>query len=209
MERAVGSAVAVVLWLLASAAAARPIVYQGCFNDTDCGGPECGGAVCDWTQPVPNPVDPEKPYTCVPAGTGPKGQEGWCTSTNGDANCKCRDLGAKCVGVYCTFTRPQDAPTAGGTASVAGTTSVGGGSSVGGAPSKAGSGPTAGRDSGGAFGGTMGHEDTQSSGSSARTSRACSVSIVGRNAGERYLGALAGLAAALATYCRKRARIPR
>lgn len=197
--RAVTSALTLGFWLLTSAAAARPIVYQSCFNDTDCAGPQCGGAVCDWTQLSPN-ADPEKPYVCVPAGSGPKGAEGWCTSTNGDDNCKCRDLGAKCVGVYCTFTRPEDAPTGGTSSSVAGATSIAGGSSAGGAPSRAGAGPAP------EPADEMGHEDTESA---TRTSRACSVSIVGRDAGDRNLPALAGLAVLLAAYRRKRAFIPR
>lgn len=93
--------------LLSQPAGARPIVYSGCFNDTDCGGAQCGGDVCNWNIPLANPLDPNKPYTCNPAGTAPKGMDGWCTS---DENCKCRELGAKCAGVYCTFTQPSDAP---------------------------------------------------------------------------------------------------
>lgn len=191
--------------LLAPASLALPGTTTPCFNDTDCPGLECGGMVCDWTRQAPN-GDPERPYLCVPAGSGPKGAEGWCTSTNGDDNCKCRDVGARCVGVYCTFTRPQDAPSSGGSigfagsAPVAGAKSVAGGSSVGGAPSRAGSGPASEPVD------EMGHEDTEPA---RRTSQACSVSIVGRDAAERNLAALAGLAALLAVYCRKRARIPR
>jgi hypothetical protein len=199
MRRALGSALALGLWLLTTAAPARPIVYQSCFNDTDCAGPECGGPVCDWNQLAPG-GDPAKPYLCVSAGSGPKGQEGWCTASNGDANCKCRDLGAKCVGVYCTFTHPQDAPSGGGGSASAGAPSVAGGSAVGGAPAQAGSGPVPEPP------GDVSHEDTKSS---PRTSRACSLSTVGRDADERYLAALAGLAAGLAAYRRKGARIPR
>jgi hypothetical protein len=62
--------------------------------------------VCNWTKPSEIGT-PDKPYTCNPAGTSPKSMDGWCTS---DANCKCLGLGAKCVGVYCSFTKPTDAP---------------------------------------------------------------------------------------------------
>ena len=77
-----------------------------CFNDTDCPVNSCGGEVCNWTKPHPQPSG-EKYYVCNPAGTDPKGEDGWCTS---DANCKCLGLGAKCMGVRCSFTRASDAP---------------------------------------------------------------------------------------------------
>ncbi len=91
-----------------------------CFNDTDCGGPQCGGDVCNWNIQSPY-ATVDKPYTCNPAGTAPKGMDGWCTS---DENCKCRELGAKCVGVYCSFTKPSDAPGGGG-GGAGGSTSMG------------------------------------------------------------------------------------
>jgi MYXO-CTERM domain-containing protein len=108
-------------------------VGEPCFNDTDCPNPACGGDVCDWNQM--NPAFPAAtPYTCIAAGSSgkPKGQEGWCTSTNGDANCKCAGVGAKCVGVYCTFTQAKDAPAgssgsgAGGGSGTAGSTATAG-----------------------------------------------------------------------------------
>lgn len=77
-----------------------------CFNDTDCPGNSCGGEVCNWNKAHPKPSG-DKVFVCNPAGTDPNGQDGWCTS---DANCKCLGLGAKCLGVRCTFTRAADAP---------------------------------------------------------------------------------------------------
>jgi len=87
-----------------------------CMNDIDCkASSQCGGDVCSWAA---------LPQKCVPAGTAPKGQDGWCTV---DSDCKCMGEGAKCAAPYCTFTTP---PGAGG-ASSGGASS--GGSSAGGA----------------------------------------------------------------------------
>jgi hypothetical protein len=99
-----------------AAAQTNPAV---CTNDDDCvATPECGGEICDWTT-----IN----HTCKPAGTGPKGTDGWCEVT---ADCKCAAMGATCVNLYCTFTRPCDAPDAGGCpATGTGGTSGGGGSS--------------------------------------------------------------------------------
>ncbi|HVY32075.1 MAG TPA: hypothetical protein VHB79_36315 [Polyangiaceae bacterium] len=74
---------------------------DGCFNDSDCPNPSCGGLVCNWTKMSPNPSG-NKIFYCSPAGTGPQGMDGWCTT---DADCKCASAGAKCVAPYCTFTR--------------------------------------------------------------------------------------------------------
>src|SRR3954453_11471165 len=84
----------------------------GCVNDDDCPGTACGTQVCDYSTGTP---------TCVAAGKGAKGEDGWGTK---DANCKCKALGATCGGLYCPFTRPADAPGsgAGGTSGGAGTT---------------------------------------------------------------------------------------
>jgi hypothetical protein len=104
---------------LFGAALLAPVVAHAataeCMNDTDCPGSECGGEICDWST---------LPQTCKPAGTYPKGQDGWCTST---ANCKCAAEGATCVSVQCSQTQP------------AGTTGIGGGSSTGGSASSGGS----------------------------------------------------------------------
>src|SRR5437763_16685829 len=73
-----------------------------CVNDIDCvATPQCGGDVCDYTV---------QPPVCKPAGSQPKGSDGWCTT---DDQCKCQAQGATCVGLICTFTRPCDAPDAG------------------------------------------------------------------------------------------------
>ena len=99
---------------------------EACYNDTDCPGTMCGDAVCNWPKPATNPTT-EKPFYCNPAGTQAKKSDGWCTT---DDNCKCKGLGAKCVGTYCTFTLPADAPagssgsSTGGAAPTAGTTST-------------------------------------------------------------------------------------
>jgi MYXO-CTERM domain-containing protein len=131
-----------------------------CFNDTDCpgGGAVCGGDVCDWNQKNAMGTT-EKPYTCIVAGSSgkPKGQEGWCSDTATSEHCKCKGEGAKCVGVYCTFTKASDAPAgaagsgAGGSSSTAGTSSTAGAPSTAGTSSTAGSGGSAAKeeDSGG------------------------------------------------------------
>lgn len=160
---------------------------EPCFNDNDCpgGGDVCGGDVCDWNQM--NPAFPEAtPYTCIVAGSigKPKGQEGWCT---GDATCKCRNEGAKCVGVYCTFTQPKDAP-AGSSGSGAG-----GGSGMAGSTSTAGTG-TAGT-------GTAGTGTTAGTGSTSKPAEegGCSVSAPGGSNTGLALGVgLLGLGLALA-----------
>ncbi len=101
---------------------------EACYNDTDCPGAECGGEVCNWNKHHATPVG-DKAYVCNPAGSSPKGVDGWCTSVD---NCKCKAQGAMCGTVYCSFTKASDAPMstggtgAGGTASAAGTTSTGG-----------------------------------------------------------------------------------
>jgi MYXO-CTERM domain-containing protein len=115
------------LWASAAFAAG-----EACFNDDDCpgGGAVCGGDVCNWTKPHPMATG-DKPYTCNPAGTDPKGRDGWCTD---DSDCKCKAEGATCkVPPYCTFTKPSDAPPAGGTG-------AGGSSGTSGSTSTAGTG---------------------------------------------------------------------
>ena len=87
-----------------------------CVNDIDCiATPQCGGDICDWSNIAAG-------MHCKPAGSQPKGQDGWCTT---DADCKCKDMGATCVAAFCTFTRPCDAPRAGGCAA-GGSTGTGG-----------------------------------------------------------------------------------
>lgn len=121
LRQSLATLVGSVTLLVAPAAFA---VGEPCFNDDDCpgGGNVCGGDICDWSQGEIEAHPAEKPFICIAAGTGKtpsgdlagKGKEGWCTFANGDANCKCRAEGAKCVGVYCTFTLPSDAPPGGG-----------------------------------------------------------------------------------------------
>jgi hypothetical protein len=79
---------------------------EPCFNDSDCPVNSCGGQVCNWNKSHERPTA-DKAFVCNPAGTDPQGQDGWCTT---DADCKCRAQGAKCVGVYCTFTLASGAP---------------------------------------------------------------------------------------------------
>jgi MYXO-CTERM domain-containing protein len=112
LRRSVGSLVASAALLLAPVALAEG---EACFNDVDCpgGGAACGGDVCNWSKTTANPVG-EKIFYCNPAGSQPKANDGWCTKANGDADCKCKAEGAKCVGNFCTFTKPSDAPGAGG-----------------------------------------------------------------------------------------------
>ena len=179
LRRSVATLVGSVTLLLAPAAFAQ----DACLNDTDCpgGGAVCGGDVCNWNKPLPTPLaDPNKPYTCNPAGTDPKGMDGWCSDANA-AFCKCQGMGAKCSGVWCTFTKPSDAPPATG----------GGGTGAGGMP-------TAGTATGGAAtGGTA----TAGTGTTAPPAEegGCSVSVPGRTGTGTALGlGLLGLGLVLA-----------
>ena len=160
---------------------------EPCFNDTDCpgGGAVCGGDVCNWNKSNPAGTM-DKPYTCNPAGTDPKGQDGWCTSTNGNADCKCASAGAKCVGVHCSFTKASDAPAGGG--SPAGGASTGG-SPAAGSPATGGAGSPA----------TTGGSPTTTGGSAATPpaaaeSSGCSVSApIGSRSGAALALGLLGL----------------
>src|SRR5690349_24475213 len=98
LRRSVATLVGSVALLVAPAAFAAG---EPCFNDNDCPNSQaCGGDVCNWN--MMHPVgDGMKVYTCVAAGTGSKGMEGWCTTTD---NCKCKAEGATCRAPYCTFT---------------------------------------------------------------------------------------------------------
>jgi hypothetical protein len=153
---------------------ARGAAAQSCVNDIDCPNSACGGQVCDWNQSM----------TCHPAGGAVKGMDGWCTTT---ADCKCKDLGATCVGVNCSFTMPSQAPGAAGGAA---------GSGAGGAPGGAGS--SAGGSTSAAGSSTAGATSTPAPASSG--SSGCSM---GRDACRSGLAAI-GLFAALVTLRRRR-----
>ena len=92
-----------ILAALGCVLAAGSAQATACLNDVDCPEPACGGQVCDY---IAAPTQ-----TCKPAGTQPKGSDGWCTT---DDDCKCKSLGATCVSAFCTFTKPSDAPSGGG-----------------------------------------------------------------------------------------------
>jgi hypothetical protein len=99
---------------------------EACLNDTDCPGAMCGGEVCNWNKPLPMPLaDPNKPYTCNAAGTDPKGSDGWCSNTTTHEHCKCKAEGAKCVSVWCSFTKPDQAPAGSGGTGAGGTGTAG------------------------------------------------------------------------------------
>jgi hypothetical protein len=120
---------------------------EACYVDTDCPGTACGDAVCNWAKTTTMPMD-RKIFYCNPAGTDAKGKDGWCET---DDDCKCKGVGATCVGTYCTFTKPSDAPggggsAAGGSASTAGTSSS---TTAGTASSAAGSSSSSKKDDGG------------------------------------------------------------
>ena len=88
-------------WVVIMVASARTWAANpaSCTNDVDCTAtPQCGGDVCTYTATA---------TTCTPAGAGPKGSDGWCTV---DTDCKCYAEGARCSGVFCTFTKAGDAP---------------------------------------------------------------------------------------------------
>jgi MYXO-CTERM domain-containing protein len=150
LRRSVGSLVASAALLLAPVALAAG---EPCFNDTDCpgnGGDVCGGDVCSWNMPMKPVTDETKPYTCVGAGTDPKaskGTDGWCTTTE---DCKCRAQGAKCVSVYCTFVKPDQAPGAGGSPSGTAGSGTGGSGTAGAGTGGSGTGGSAGAGTAGA-----------------------------------------------------------
>ena len=104
---------------LAASGSARA---TSCLNDVDCPNSACGGEVCDFYS------DPT--LTCKPAGTQPKGMDGWCSS---DSDCKCAALGATCtISSSCSFTKPSDAPSGGGgNGGAAGSSGAGGSSATG------------------------------------------------------------------------------
>ena len=159
----------VLVGLLAAFLATEGTARAACVNDIDCPDTACGGQVCSYAGATP---------TCVPAGTGQKGMDGWCTAANGDNDCKCKALGAKCETVYCTFTKPSDAPASG-----AGGTTGSAGSSAGGSTGTAGSGTD---------GGTK----------PASSSSGCSVA----SSTSGSLGALVGLALVAGRLVRRRRR---
>jgi len=123
-----GSCLAGLVCLLAAGSARAASNPASCTNDIDCvATPTCGGDVCNYNAG----------QTCTAAGSAPKGQDGWCAQ---DSDCKCAAQGAKCVFVYCTFTKPSDAPGSGsagkgggsgGGSGSAGTSGSGGSSSSG------------------------------------------------------------------------------
>jgi len=120
-----------------------------CMVDTDCPGSACGGDVCTHTSGM---------FSCNEANTqAGKGYDGWCADANGvakDELCKCKGLGATCVGFFCTFTIPPGGGTGGSTGAGGSGTGTGGsgtgtagtgaggdgGCSIAGAPSLAGAG---------------------------------------------------------------------
>src|SRR4029079_7253087 len=124
--------------LFAAGTASAQSNPASCTNDDDCvATPQCGGDVCDCTVITSQ--------LCKPPGTS----DGWCTTTD---DCKCKDIGATCVGAYCTFTRACDAPDAGpcaaggsggGGSGVTGTAGTSGGSGGGGGCSIGATAPTA------------------------------------------------------------------
>jgi MYXO-CTERM domain-containing protein len=87
--------------LLVVTGAGQAAAQQTCVNDDDCPNPACGGDVCTWGS---------SGMFCEPAGSKPAGEDGWCTT---DADCKCAGMGAKCAGVFCTFTKPLTSGTGG------------------------------------------------------------------------------------------------
>lgn len=177
LRRSVATLVGSVALLVAPAAFA---VGEQCFNDTDCPNPACGGDVCDWSMMHPMAVmnDP-KPYTCVAAGNKPKGMDGWCSNTMTHEHCKCKDVGAKCVTVYCSFVTPAQAPAGSGGTSAGGTGTAG-------AP------PTAGAATAGASTGGTGTTTPPAD------EGGCSISVPGRTSTGIALGlGVAGLALAL------------
>jgi len=108
-----------------------------CNVDKDCpGNPDCGGDVC---------TKSSGGAMCTHAGeVYPSGiADGYCLT---DDDCKCKSLGATCLGLFCTFTLPPD----GG---AAGSTGTGGSTGAGGSTGTGGSGTGSAGTSGGGGGG--------------------------------------------------------
>jgi MYXO-CTERM domain-containing protein len=148
-----------------------------CTNDIDCGAtPACGGKTCDWDQNM----------KCMPAGGANKG---WCTV---DSDCKCAGMGAKCDGVYCTFTTPKATGAAG-----TGATGAAGTGAAGSATGAAGSATGAAGSTTGAAGAT----GAAGTGSGGGGGGGCSV-----GASSGGLGALLGLALVVGGLARRRRR---
>jgi len=113
---------------------------SGCSVDTDCPGTGCGGQVCNMSSGGAQCQDPNTAHT---SGF----DDGRCSGSDGasDMNCKCRAEGAKCMGLNCTFTVPQD----GGTTGTGGSGTGTGGSGTGTGGSGTGKGGTSGGGGGG------------------------------------------------------------
>src|SRR5258708_9373856 len=81
--------------LAGSLAWTTPARAESCVNDINCklNGTACGTDICNYGAAG---------MTCMPAETGPKGSDGWCTT---DSDCKCKAQGATCTGIYCSFTK--------------------------------------------------------------------------------------------------------
>ena len=181
------SVLAALVCLLASGGARA----QSCVNDVDCPDATCGGQVCDYSTGSP---------TCISAGSQPKGTDGWCTQ---DSDCKCASLGAKCDQsfVFCTFTKPSDAPGAGngghgGGVGSAGATGTGGGSVGSGGATGAGGGSGQGTGGAGAAG-PAGNNDGSSGG--------CSIAAASTPGDAPGCALLASLGLAATVFRRRRA----
>jgi len=160
---------------------------QSCVNDVDCPNAACGGEVCDYSTGTP---------TCKAAGSQPKGMDGWCTQ---DSDCKCASLGAKCDRslVFCTFTKPSDAPGAGNGGHGGG--SGGSAGATGGTVGSAGAGRSSAQGTGGA--GAAGHAGSSDGGSSG----GCSIAGASTPGEALGYGLLASLGLAAAVFRRRRA----
>jgi len=168
--------------LLAAGTATAQSNPATCTNDIDCvATPACGGDICDWQTQLGQ-------MKCRPAGAYDKGKDGWCTQDN---DCKCKDLGATCVNLQCTFTRPCDAPGAGGCTT--GTGGSGGGTGTGGS--------TGGSGTGGSGTGTGGSSATAGTSGGSGGGGGCSVAPTGPT-GASILLAAVGLVA----FARRRRR---
>jgi hypothetical protein len=165
-----------------------------CVVDTDCPNSACGGDVCTHTAGS---------FACNEANTqAGKGFDGWCADENdkpNDALCKCKGLGARCVGFFCTFTIPSDAPMTG--AGGAGAAAGGSGGDSAGASGSAGA---AGKSSGGNTGTAGGAAGTMGAAGRSATGRGgdgggCSVT-----AAAQAPGAVALVLVLAALACRRR-----
>ena len=172
---------------------------MACVNDIDCkaNGTACGTDICDYNNG----------QTCAAAGLpANKGMDGWCTV---DTDCKCKSLGATCVGVYCTCVTPQGCAggdAGGGSGAAASGSATSGSAHTGSATSgsaTSGSATSGSTKSGSATSGTAGPATSGTApAGGGGSSSSCSMGVLG--SGSPWAGAALALGACFAAGRRRR-----